>query len=490
MKRLIFAALSLATVLIPQTALSQVAKIGDAEYSTIEEAFENADDEETILLQEDATISTTISVSKEITFDLQGHTIYNDGSLKNLISIGTAGTLTIKGNGAIVHDGTNASNVVYVLGTLNLESGILSNGMASTATVYVYNGIFNMSGGCIKNTCEGTSSTDYFEQKCTALHIQYSKTSTNKTKITGGSIISNEAAIYNATTTGSKATVDIGDDVEISGLICANNGPEYFTSIPTRYTIFSKSTTVGTQENVVYNLSGSPTCPKLTLSDSQQFLTPRKFTATTSSYTRDMTNTWGTLCVPFAIDIESSNVECYSITGVSGTELTLSQHAANIDAGTPVVIKKKDETVSQISIVGVASSTVCTAAAEPTTSDANMYGTFTGTTINNTANINYYFIANNMFYQAGKDTTIPPYRSYFTLSKFNPNSNTWTPSPSFNIVISGNEITGIESATDAQDFFDGIVAVYNISGQRQDDIKPGVNIVKYSNGATRKIIVK
>ncbi len=487
MKRLIFAALSLATVLIPQTALSEVvAKIGTTEYTTIEAAFSKAADGETITLVSNASISGTISVSKNITLDLQEFTLSNNSSIRNLISIASTGTLTIKGSGAIVHEGTNASNVVYVQGTLNLESGTLRTSVAHTATIWVYYGNLNMTGGSVENTYTGTNATssDYFEQKCVAIHIQYTTQASNTT-ITGGTITSNKAAIYNASKS-SNATVNIGDGAEINGLICTNNGPKYFTSIPTRYIIFSKASGVGQQENVVYNFSDTPTCPKLTLSESQQFLTPKTFTATTSSYTRDMANTWGTLCVPFAIDIESSNVECYSITGVSGTELTLSQHAANIDAGTPVVIKKKDESASQISIIGVASSTVCMAAAEPTTSDANMYGTFTGTTIKNTDDKNYYFIANNMFYQAGKDTTVPPYRSYFTLSKFNPNSNTWTPSPSFNIVISGNEITGIESATD----FDGIVAVYNISGQRQDDVKPGINIVKYSNGATRKIIVK
>jgi hypothetical protein len=490
MKRLIFAALLLATVLIPQTALSQVAKIGSTEYSTIEEAFSKATDGETITLVSNASISSTISVSKNITLDLQEYTISNSCTKTNIITVSSAGTLTIKGSGAIVNTGSTACNLINVLGTFKLESGTLRSNATNVGVVRIYNGNFNMTGGCIENVCSGDGSGP-FDTKYTAIHIQYTKTNTTEysTDITGGKISSNKTAIYNANYC-TKTKVKIGDGVEITGYLCDNNGIGYYTSVPTYCILYSKAETVGEKENVIYDVLNSPTCTKLALSDNYKFYSPKSFSAKASSYSRNMANTWGTLCVPFAIDIESSNVECYSITGVSGTELTLSQHAANIDAGTPVVIKKKDESASQISIVGVASNTVCTAAAEPTTSDANMYGTFTGTTIKNTDDKNYYFIANNMFYQAGKDTTVPPYRSYFTLSKFNPNSNTWTPSPSFNIVISGNEITGIESAADTQDFFDGIVAVYNINGQRQDDIKPGVNIVKYSNGATRKIIVK
>ncbi len=488
MNKSIFAALSLAAALFPPSASAQVAKIGSTEYTTIEAAFTNAADGETITVTGDASITNAITVGKNITLDLQEFTISNGSTETDLIKVSSNATLTIKGNGLIVNSGTNACNIIKVLGTLNLESGTLRSCVSSYGVIQIYNGTFNMTGGCVENTCSGTSSKEYYEQKCTAIHTQYTKDNTNETILTGGKISSKKAAIYNASNS-DKAKVDISDDVEISGLLYANK-PQFYTTVPSYCQIYTTETTVGTLDNVIYNTTGNSTCTKLVLSDSHQFMSPKEFTATASSYTRDMTNAWGTLCVPFSIDIDGSNVEFYQITGVSDNELTLSQNTSDIEAGTPVVIKKKDTSSNQISIVGVANCTVCTEAADPTTSDANMYGTFTGTTIKNTDELSYYFIADNMFYQAGRDTTVPPFRSYFTLSNYNPNSNTWSPSPSFCINISGNEITGMQSATDTTGFLDGIVAVYNTCGIRQTGIQPGVNIVKYSNGATRKIIIK
>ncbi|MGN1237257.1 MAG: hypothetical protein ACI4TS_07395, partial [Bacteroidaceae bacterium] len=190
------------------------------------------------------------------------------------------------------------------------------------------------------------------------------------------------------------------------------------------------------------------------------------------------------------IDLENSDVECYAITAVSDNELTLSKYATNIEAGTPMIIRKKDASQNEITIKGITNSSVCTQPISPQTSDANLFGVFEQQNVLNTASQNYYFIANNMFYNAARETSVAPYRAFFTLCTTNINSPQWHPSQSFSITTSDHNITSANNI--ANEFTDNLTikAIHTPVGTKIDKLTKGINIVTLSNGKTMKIIIK
>ena len=65
MTRLITTLLLLAAAFAPQLVYSQVAKIGNTEYTTVEEAFSNAGNGDTIIMSSDACINAPITLEKK-----------------------------------------------------------------------------------------------------------------------------------------------------------------------------------------------------------------------------------------------------------------------------------------------------------------------------------------------------------------------------------------------------------------------------------------
>ena len=85
----------------------------------------------------------------------------------------------------------------------------------------------------------------------------------------------------------------------------------------------------------------------LTLDDNKDFVAYEKFAAKDASYSRKMNagTTWGTLCLPFDIDL-SQVKECkfYRLTGIDNDCITLESYeeGAKIPAGTPVLFKMNE----------------------------------------------------------------------------------------------------------------------------------------------------
>ena len=115
-----------------------VAEIGDTLYTSLSEALSDAQEGDTITLNDDITESITIPSGKDITIDLNGHTLKNAESTQNngstlgnhTITVEKGATLTVRdssteGTGT-VDCLTHARAAVYNLGTFTLESGTLT----------------------------------------------------------------------------------------------------------------------------------------------------------------------------------------------------------------------------------------------------------------------------------------------------------------------------------------------------------------------------
>ena len=224
----------------------------------------------------------------------------------------------------------------------------------------------------------------------------------------------------------------------------------------------------------------------LTLADGEDFKDYEAFTSKTISYSRNIPEgaAWGTLCVPFAIDL-SQVAECdfYRLTGIDAAKecITIESYAEGIiPAGTPVLFKMKEgETVLSLSAVGA---DIATAPLSGTRTDVNLVGSFIQISGENLATSDYV-IGENQFCRVSDlhAAAILPMRAYL-----HPSDASLTSAAKLSI--------GKNDGSTAIDHLNAIsrdadAEYYDASGRRTHGLQKGLNIVK-QGGKTYKIMVK
>lgn len=138
------------------------------------------------------------------------------------------------------------------------------------------------------------------------------------------------------------------------------------------------------------------------------------FVETNPIYTRSMTNEWGTVVLPFAIDYTAENVNCqlYKLSGVNiindndGTlSFTECASGETIPAGTPLAVKTSG---NSISIAYSEPSSIVSEVKSYTVDGYTMNGAFYEK--DNQSGI--YFIAEDQFWYAEQAITVPANRAY------------------------------------------------------------------------------
>ena len=224
----------------------------------------------------------------------------------------------------------------------------------------------------------------------------------------------------------------------------------------------------------------------LTLVDGEDFKDYETFTSKTISYSRPIPEgaAWGTLCLPFAIDL-SQEAECdfYRLTGIDASKecITIESYAEGvIPAGTPVLFKMKEgETVLSLSAVGA---DIATAPLSGNRTDVNLEGSFVHISGENLA-ASDYVIGEDQFCRVSDlhDATILPMRAYL-----HPSDASLTSAAKLSI--------GKNDGSTAIDHLNAIsrdadAEYYDASGRRTHGLQKGLNIVKH-DGKTYKIMVK
>ena len=224
----------------------------------------------------------------------------------------------------------------------------------------------------------------------------------------------------------------------------------------------------------------------LTLADGEDFKDYEAFTSMTISYSRNIPEgtAWGTLCLPFAIDL-SQEAECdfYRLTGIDAAKecITIeSCEAGIIPAGTPVLFKMKEgETVLSLSAVGA---DIATAPLSGTRTDVNLVGSFIQISGENLATSDYV-IGEDQFCRVSDlhAAAILPMRAYL-----HPSDASLTSAAKLSI--------GKNDGSTAIDHLNAIsrdadAEYYDASGRRIHSLQKGLNIVK-RGGKTYKIMVK
>ena len=224
----------------------------------------------------------------------------------------------------------------------------------------------------------------------------------------------------------------------------------------------------------------------LTLADGEDFKDYEAFTSKTISYSSNIPEgtAWGTLCLPFAIDL-SQEAECdfYRLTGIDASKecITIESYAEGvIPAGTPVLFKMKEgETVLSLSAVGA---DIVTAPLSGNRTDVNLVGSFVQISGENLA-ASDYVIGEDQFCRVSDlhDAAILPMRAYLhpsdasltTVAKLSIGKNDGS--------TAIDHLNAISRDADAE--------YYDAKGLRTHGLQKGLNIVK-RDGKTYKIMVK
>ena len=239
----------------------------------------------------------------------------------------------------------------------------------------------------------------------------------------------------------------------------------------------------------------------LVLADGKDFVAYEPFAAKKASYSRVIPerSTWGTLCLPFAID-QSQETECkfYRLTGIDNDNecITLeSCEEGEIPAGTPVLFKmNENEQTLSISVqnAGIVKEPVAgTNVTEPeaeTASDVNLVGSFTkiGGKDNKGLAEYDYIIGKDKFWRVsdlddGKGVGIKPMRAYIHPAY------EYLARAAMLSIGKGEGTTAIDNLNAISN--DANAEYYDANGRRTNGLQKGLNIVKRGS-KTYKIMVK
>ena len=230
----------------------------------------------------------------------------------------------------------------------------------------------------------------------------------------------------------------------------------------------------------------------LTLADGEDFKDYEPFISKTISYSRDIPkgSTWGTLCLPFAID-QSKETGCkfYSLTGIDKDCITLESYedGAEIPAGTPVLFKMNEgKTSLSLSASSAEIATAPTVAG--TNKDVNLVGSFTkiGGKDNKGLDKNDYIIGKDKFWRVsdlddGNRVGIKPMRAYI-----HPATAAQARAAMLSIG-KGDGTTVIDNLNAISN--DANAEYFDANGRRTNGLQKGLNIVKRGS-KTYKIMVK
>ena len=203
-----------------------------------------------------------------------------------------------------------------------------------------------------------------------------------------------------------------------------------------------------------------------------------------ASYSRTMSNTWGTLMLPYKITLTGNEpYSLYKIETLTGNELVLSRLEGSVAAGTPCIVKRNG---SEAELTFDANDAELNMAINDQPMDGMKFsGTYWTKDVTNG-----YIIAKDCFWSVAelnksdlvKGVKVKPFRAWL--------SGTFANAPAQLSMRIDDNTTGINAAEVLDALNDAEAEYYDLSGKRLDEPQKGVNIVRMKSGKTKKIIIK
>ena len=219
----------------------------------------------------------------------------------------------------------------------------------------------------------------------------------------------------------------------------------------------------------------------VSLSDESYISDKASGTVNEISYTRQMSNNWGTLVLPYSLTLTGSEpYHLYSIDNMTGEELVLKQLEGTVAAGTPCVVKRKGSEAELTFGSNIAKLNMERVAQD--VGGMKFRGTYWTEDVNSG-----YVISKNSFWNVEelkgstsvKGVKVRPFRAWLDGTSANAPAQL-----SMRIDGSTTGIDAIDALNDAE------AEYYDLSGKRLDEPQKGVNIVRMKSGKTKKIIIK
>lgn len=226
-------------------------------------------------------------------------------------------------------------------------------------------------------------------------------------------------------------------------------------------------------ENVVVK----GTCDKFVITDGFEFGTDAEFTATKATYSRSITSTWGTICLPFQIK-SNATIQYYTTGSVQNDVLTL-ESASTVEAGQPAIFKlisgsnvdiNTSSTKVKVDIVNSGA----------TGNDIHLFGTYTKLELEEEG---LYYISKDKFWlkTEGSPLSVKPFRAWFSLG------SNHAATRSFIIDESENETLSLRAV---EAMAEGTALYFDEQGRQLKDLKKGMNIVQMPDGTRKKVLLK
>ena len=222
----------------------------------------------------------------------------------------------------------------------------------------------------------------------------------------------------------------------------------------------------------------------VSLSDDSYISDQASGTVNEISYTRQMSNDWGTLVLPYSLTLTGEeSYRLYAIDKIDGNELVLSRIEGTVAAGTPCVVKRNGSEAELT--FGANNAELKMAINDQPMDGMNFSGTYWTKDVNNG-----YIIAKDSFWNVEKlkgvgsvtAVKVGPFRAWLSGTSANAPAQ-------LSMRIDGST-TGINAAEALDALNDAEAEYYDLSGKRLDEPQKGVNIVRMKSGKTKKIIIK
>ncbi len=268
--------------------------------------------------------------------------------------------------------------------------------------------------------------------------------------------------------------------------------------------------------NVVYSYGGDATdlrCPVYYSSDATDIELPRSFKTNSAQYTRTMSNTYGSVILPYAFTT-NDNIQAY-VQDSEYPEMMYFKDTQTVPAHTPFAFKKlSDGTTADFTMTDTDDSFGITVEATrstlptETTWDGNAGAPYSDSSV--AVNVDgwtsrgyyinqklddwsdTYYIAGDKFYKADGQITVKPHRVSF----HNPSSHAAMYGIGSIPVYDDNddteepEVADAIKAAETRRAVAGAQTVYDASGRQVSQPMKGLNIIRMSDGSMKKVIMK
>ena len=222
----------------------------------------------------------------------------------------------------------------------------------------------------------------------------------------------------------------------------------------------------------------------VSLSDDSYISDQASGTVNKISYTRKMSNNWGTLVLPYSLTLTGEeSYRLYTIDKMDGEELVLSRLEGTVAAGTPCVVKRNG---SEAELTFDANDAELNMATDgKTVGNMTFHGTYTTKEVNSG-----YVISKDCFWNVAdlnsstlvKGVKVSPFRAWLDGNAAN--------GPARLAMRIDGSTTGINTPDALDVLNDAEAEYYDLSGKRLHEPQKGVNIVRMKSGKTKKIIIK